>query len=256
MFLLLICIDMWAYMVVLLYMNVNIIKFRFVFWDVLPCKIIVDRRFRGTCCLHHLGDDSSHIQSTTGGIPNASRQSAVQLPAAYKHKHFRVWWRKKSSMNSDSSVRRKDKRVSSLFEMRTREELSFVISLRSSGRINAEITREVASLPPPPQTAAGIKRPFWSLTQEPADYICSFSALHAWVRCFECVLTHFLQVRRGEGTSWEPDHINNVKTRKQRVWWRLLLEMSLFTYLCPPGWELCVGLTTPPCKNLLSRNLS
>jgi hypothetical protein len=22
--------------------------FRFVFWDVLPCKIIVDRRFRGT----------------------------------------------------------------------------------------------------------------------------------------------------------------------------------------------------------------
>jgi hypothetical protein len=30
-------------------------KFRFVFWDVLPCKIIVDRRFRGTCCLHHQG---------------------------------------------------------------------------------------------------------------------------------------------------------------------------------------------------------
>jgi hypothetical protein len=27
-------------------------KFRIVFWDVLPCKIIVDRRFRGTCCLH------------------------------------------------------------------------------------------------------------------------------------------------------------------------------------------------------------
>jgi hypothetical protein len=23
------------------------------FWDVLPCKIIVDRRFRGTCWLHH-----------------------------------------------------------------------------------------------------------------------------------------------------------------------------------------------------------
>jgi hypothetical protein len=28
-------------------------KFRIVFWDVLPCRIIVDRRFRGTCCLHH-----------------------------------------------------------------------------------------------------------------------------------------------------------------------------------------------------------
>jgi hypothetical protein len=29
--------------------------FRFVFWDVLPCKINFDRRFRGTCCLHHQG---------------------------------------------------------------------------------------------------------------------------------------------------------------------------------------------------------
>jgi hypothetical protein len=28
-------------------------KFRIVFWDVLPCKITVDRRFRGACCLHH-----------------------------------------------------------------------------------------------------------------------------------------------------------------------------------------------------------
>jgi hypothetical protein len=31
-------------------------KFRFVFWDVLQCKIIVDQRFRGTCCVHHQGD--------------------------------------------------------------------------------------------------------------------------------------------------------------------------------------------------------
>jgi hypothetical protein len=34
-------------------------KFRIVFWDVLSCKIIVDRRVRGACCLHHQGDDSS-----------------------------------------------------------------------------------------------------------------------------------------------------------------------------------------------------
>jgi hypothetical protein len=27
--------------------------FRVVFWDILPCKIIVDRRFRGAYCLHH-----------------------------------------------------------------------------------------------------------------------------------------------------------------------------------------------------------
>jgi hypothetical protein len=33
-------------------------KFRFVFWDVLPGKIIVDRRFRGACCLHHHGSTS------------------------------------------------------------------------------------------------------------------------------------------------------------------------------------------------------
>jgi hypothetical protein len=28
-------------------------QFRIVFWDVLPCKMIVDRRFRGAYCLHH-----------------------------------------------------------------------------------------------------------------------------------------------------------------------------------------------------------
>jgi hypothetical protein len=31
------------------------VKFRIVFWNVLPCKIIVDRRFRGACCLHQQG---------------------------------------------------------------------------------------------------------------------------------------------------------------------------------------------------------
>jgi hypothetical protein len=38
-------------------------KFRVVFWDVLPCKIIVDRRFRGTCCLYHRPDNggSTHL---------------------------------------------------------------------------------------------------------------------------------------------------------------------------------------------------
>jgi hypothetical protein len=39
-------------------------KFRFVFWDVLPYKIIVDRRFRGTCCLHHQGDDNNDNKSS------------------------------------------------------------------------------------------------------------------------------------------------------------------------------------------------
>jgi hypothetical protein len=29
--------------------------FRSVFWVILPCKMIVDRRFRGAYCLHHQG---------------------------------------------------------------------------------------------------------------------------------------------------------------------------------------------------------
>jgi hypothetical protein len=35
----------------------HISKFNFAFWDVLPCKKIVDRRFRGKCCLHYQGDE-------------------------------------------------------------------------------------------------------------------------------------------------------------------------------------------------------
>jgi hypothetical protein len=35
--------------------------FRIVFWDVLPCKIIVDRRFRGAYCLHHQGSSQKTI---------------------------------------------------------------------------------------------------------------------------------------------------------------------------------------------------
>jgi hypothetical protein len=36
-------------------LTVASMKFRIVFWDVLPCKIIVDQRFRRTCCLHLQG---------------------------------------------------------------------------------------------------------------------------------------------------------------------------------------------------------
>jgi hypothetical protein len=36
-------------------------KVRIVFWDVLPCKIIVDRRFRDACCLYHQGWGSTII---------------------------------------------------------------------------------------------------------------------------------------------------------------------------------------------------
>jgi hypothetical protein len=36
----------------------QLLMFRAVFWDVLPCKIIVDRRFRSAYCLHHQGRQS------------------------------------------------------------------------------------------------------------------------------------------------------------------------------------------------------
>jgi hypothetical protein len=36
-------------------------KFRIVFWDVLPCKMIVDRRFRGAYCLQPQGTGISSL---------------------------------------------------------------------------------------------------------------------------------------------------------------------------------------------------
>jgi hypothetical protein len=33
--------------------NLQKLMFRVVFWDILPCKMIVDRHFRGAYCLHH-----------------------------------------------------------------------------------------------------------------------------------------------------------------------------------------------------------
>jgi hypothetical protein len=38
-------------------LTVAIMMFRIVFWDVLPCKIIVDRRFS----IHHQGSGSTHL---------------------------------------------------------------------------------------------------------------------------------------------------------------------------------------------------
>jgi hypothetical protein len=71
-------------------------KFRFVFWDVLPCKIIVDRRFRGMCCLHHQGDESSHVplkrqstiilQGSTSQKTNLNLIFSVVLPCLSDYK--------------------------------------------------------------------------------------------------------------------------------------------------------------------------
>jgi hypothetical protein len=47
----------WAFVNTVINLLAACMKFRIVFWDVLPCKIIVDRRFRGAYCLHHQGDE-------------------------------------------------------------------------------------------------------------------------------------------------------------------------------------------------------
>jgi hypothetical protein len=53
-------------------------KFRIVFWDVLPCKIIVDRRFRDTCCPNdgdntYLWNAGPHQRDYTALIPQDSK---------------------------------------------------------------------------------------------------------------------------------------------------------------------------------------
>jgi hypothetical protein len=48
--------------------------FRIVFWDVLPCEMIVDRRFRGAYCLHHVGSSSVDNHFTRQYIPEDSSE--------------------------------------------------------------------------------------------------------------------------------------------------------------------------------------
>jgi hypothetical protein len=51
--------------------------FRAVFWVVLPCKKIVDRRFRGTCCLHHQGGRSRATEGSRFSRSRVTRWSVV-----------------------------------------------------------------------------------------------------------------------------------------------------------------------------------
>jgi hypothetical protein len=86
--------------------------FRAVFWDILPCKMVVDRRFRGAYCLHHQGwviptrqyipEDSSehhthrcenlksnscfHVKLELKDWFNFRRQTCLELPKAVSSK--------------------------------------------------------------------------------------------------------------------------------------------------------------------------
>jgi hypothetical protein len=58
-------------------------KLRIVFWNVLQCKIIVDRRFGGTCCLHH--HDHPIISSL---IMEAARTSETSVDNYFTRQHI------------------------------------------------------------------------------------------------------------------------------------------------------------------------
>jgi hypothetical protein len=51
--------------------------FRIVFWDVFPCKIIVDRRFRGTYCFHP--ETSVDNYFTRQYIPEDNSEQKINL---------------------------------------------------------------------------------------------------------------------------------------------------------------------------------
>jgi len=56
--------------------------FRVVFWDVLSCKMIVDRRFRGAYCLHYQGwrrYAPLKRRSTPMGLHGATCQKTVNF---------------------------------------------------------------------------------------------------------------------------------------------------------------------------------
>jgi len=59
-------------------LNYKISLFRVVFWDRLPCKMIVDRRFRGAYCLHHHPDDGRNTHLWNVGL--FLRDYTVQHP--------------------------------------------------------------------------------------------------------------------------------------------------------------------------------
>jgi hypothetical protein len=64
-------------------------KFRIVFWDVLPCKIIVDRRFRGTYCLHH---DSSlmmeAVRTSETSVDNYFKRQYISEDNSELHRFY------------------------------------------------------------------------------------------------------------------------------------------------------------------------
>jgi hypothetical protein len=63
---------MWSSLCLLIYSM--LLLFRIVFW-VLPCKIIIGRRFRGTWCLHHPWWWRQHIPEDNSELHTRRREN-------------------------------------------------------------------------------------------------------------------------------------------------------------------------------------
>jgi hypothetical protein len=65
--------------------------FRIVFWDVLPCKIVVDRRFRGAYCLHHQASIILHGSTFQKTILNYFISCLLNAVVSFSHITPRTW---------------------------------------------------------------------------------------------------------------------------------------------------------------------
>jgi hypothetical protein len=76
--------------------NSLIVMFRVVFWVILPCKMIVDRRFRGAYCLHHQGwwRQSSHcylVQNLSSHLYFQTKTSHNRINILFLFYGLSVW---------------------------------------------------------------------------------------------------------------------------------------------------------------------
>jgi hypothetical protein len=46
-------------------------------WDIAPCSLVVDQRFRGACCLHYPGDVEAVLTSETSVYSNETIRRSI-----------------------------------------------------------------------------------------------------------------------------------------------------------------------------------
>jgi hypothetical protein len=75
------------------------IMFRAVFWVILPCKMIVDRRFRGAYCLHHQG-----WVSRAPRLASWTTDTYINLDPSVARLTHPWWWRQYAPLKSRSTI--------------------------------------------------------------------------------------------------------------------------------------------------------